>query len=331
LNNRSSENGIIDEELNLLNQLNLELMRSENYPVMLTPFNGNNTIDIGALRELTEFYISGGSSGLFVNCLSGEMFQLNDEERLLITRVTVEQAKNRVPVVSTGTFGYNQKQYTEFIKAIYQTGVSAVVLNTNQIISQGYTDEKFKSGISNILDETGNIPLGLYECPEPVKTLLSPELTGWMAETGRFVYLKDTSCDLEQLRNKVHATEGTVLKIFNANIPTAQKSLLTGVSGISSIASNFYPELISYLVQNYDKNDEKTKKVNSFITVADTLLHQKYPFSAKYFLNSRGMKLNVKTRSGSSHFDPQDYLQFAELKFMMERVASETEIKLMDF
>jgi 4-hydroxy-tetrahydrodipicolinate synthase len=136
---------------------------------------------------------------------------------------------------------------------------------------------------------------------------------------------------LEQLRNKVHATEGTVLKIFNANIPTAQKSLLTGVSGISSIAFNFYPELISYLVQNYDKNDEKTKKVNSFITVADTLLHQKYPFSAKYFLNSRGMKLNVKTRSGSLHFDPQDYLQFAELKFMMERVASETKIKLMDF
>lgn len=306
-------------------------MRGENYPVMLTPFNGNNTVDTVALRELTEFYISSGSSGLFVNCLSGEMFQLNDEERLLITRITVEQAKNRVPVVSTGTFGYNLKRHTEFIKSIHQTGVSAVVLNTNQIIKQDYTDEKVKAEISTILDESDDILLGLYECPEPEKILLSPELTGWMADTGRFVYLKDTSCDLEQLKNKVQATEDSVLKIFNANLPTAQTSLLTGVSGISSIASNFYPEFISYLVQNYDKNDEKTKKVNSFITVADTLLHQKYPFSAKYFLNSRGMKLNLKTRSGISQFEPQDYLQFAELKLMMECIASETEIKLMEF
>ena len=50
------------------------------YPVMLTPFNDDYSIDINALEELTEFYIKAGAEGLFANCLSSEMFQLTSEE-----------------------------------------------------------------------------------------------------------------------------------------------------------------------------------------------------------------------------------------------------------
>ncbi|RZJ89994.1 MAG: dihydrodipicolinate synthase family protein, partial [Chryseobacterium sp.] len=51
-------------------------------PVMLTPFLSNGNIDYPALTQLTEIYLQAGASGLFANCLSSEMFELSDEERI---------------------------------------------------------------------------------------------------------------------------------------------------------------------------------------------------------------------------------------------------------
>ena len=79
-------------------------MNSEIYPVMLTPFKKDGSIDFDGLRLLTEFYIETGSNGLFANCLSSEMFQLSEEERIQITETVVKQAAGRQGVVSTGTF-----------------------------------------------------------------------------------------------------------------------------------------------------------------------------------------------------------------------------------
>jgi 4-hydroxy-tetrahydrodipicolinate synthase len=71
----------------------------EVYPVMLTPFQKNNKIDFEALKQLVEFYITTGSTGLFANCLSSEMFQLTDEERIQVTRKVVEQVDGRQKVI----------------------------------------------------------------------------------------------------------------------------------------------------------------------------------------------------------------------------------------
>ena len=53
-------------------------------PVMLTPFSSNGSIDYAALTQLTEVYLQAGAAGLFANCLSSEMFELTDIERLLV-------------------------------------------------------------------------------------------------------------------------------------------------------------------------------------------------------------------------------------------------------
>ena len=74
------------------------------WPVMLTPFKENNEIDFDGLRILTDFYLASGAKGLFANCLSSEMFQLSEYERISLVQAVVEYVSDRVPVVATGTF-----------------------------------------------------------------------------------------------------------------------------------------------------------------------------------------------------------------------------------
>ncbi len=98
---------------------------------MLTPFLSNGNIDYPALTQLTEIYLQAGSSGLFANCLSSEMFELSDKERIEAIKHVVKVVNGAVPVVATGTFGGAISKQADFVKAVSETGVEAVIAITS--------------------------------------------------------------------------------------------------------------------------------------------------------------------------------------------------------
>ncbi len=66
-----------------------------------------------------------------------------------------------------------------------------------------------------------SMPLGLYECPAPYRRLLSDDEFARCANSGRFVVLKDVSCDLPTVERRVRLAQGTPLKVINANAAIA--------------------------------------------------------------------------------------------------------------
>ncbi len=269
------------------------------WPVMLTPFDENLKIDVGALKELTEFYILSGSSGLFANCLSSEMFHLSQPERILICKTVVEKSSQKVPVIATGSFGNDTTSISDSIKKIYDTGVHAVVISTNALVPESKSEDEFKTKLHALLSETQNIPLGLYECPVPYKRLISPILMKWIAETNRFLYHKDTCCDIDELYLKINAVKNSNLGIYNAHTPTGLKSYIEGAAGMSPIGANFYPELISSLLEkgNSKEFNYKLEEIQSFLIKMDPLIHNNYPVAAKIFLKKRGLKISSACRT----------------------------------
>ena len=61
-------------------------------PVMLTPFTPIGQVDFKGLVRLTDMYIQKGAKGLFANCLSSEMYELSEQERLDVVKTVVETA-----------------------------------------------------------------------------------------------------------------------------------------------------------------------------------------------------------------------------------------------
>ena len=75
------------------------------WPVLITPYDGNLQVDYSAYRDLLEWYITKGVGGLYANCLSSEMYLLDDDERVQIVADAVKTAGGRVPVAATGNLG----------------------------------------------------------------------------------------------------------------------------------------------------------------------------------------------------------------------------------
>jgi len=295
------------------------------YPVMLTPFNASNELDLDGLRNLTKFYIDAGAKGLFANCLSSEMYQLTATERLQIIKTVVEAAPDDIPVVAAGTFSQDAKVNTDFIKKVHALGVQAVVINTNQLTNSWESDTVFKKQVENLLTQTADIPFGLYECPVPYKRVLSPEIMRWLGQTERFLYLKDTCCDQAAIHQKIEAVKDTPLGIFDAHTPNALASLQAGANGLSPIGANLYPELYTFLIQA-SQSDTDLSVFNATLILMDNIIHQNYPWSAKFFLQMRGLPIHQNTRKFKHPVTQESYLKLEAVMTVFEQLCADFDI-----
>jgi 4-hydroxy-tetrahydrodipicolinate synthase len=267
-------------------------------PVMLTPFKDNGDIDFEGLTQLTELYLQAGAAGLFANCLSSEMYELTEDERLAITRHVVEVANGRVPVVATGTFGGAIAEQAEFAKKIYATGIQAVIVITSLLADADESDEVFMERMNELLHLTPGVIYGLYECPVPYKRLVRAKDLGELAATGRVVYHKDTSLDIDNVKSKIAATQGQRFGVYDAYMEHAVASLQAGSAGLSCIQGNFFPEIIVWLCANYNNPDQQASvaRVQQLLIETMPVIHYAYPTVAKYYLQKRGFPISLYTR-----------------------------------
>jgi 4-hydroxy-tetrahydrodipicolinate synthase len=270
--------------------------------VMLTPFKDNGAVDYDGLTQLTEFYMASGAAGLFANCASSEMYKLTEEERLQIVDHVVKVVNGRIPVVATGNFGRDMQEQAAFMNKVYDKGVEAVIIITGLLVKRWESDELLDKNFFTLLDLTGKMPLGFYECPSPYTRLLCPEQLGRFVDSGRVIYHKDTSLDLDVIRAKnlacaAHKDFG----LYDVYMAHAVASLKAGSAGLSCIQGNYVPELVVWLCKNYNNSHLATEVdlVQQFFINEMGTMHNQYPKAAKYYLQQQGMKISTFTRNGN--------------------------------
>ena len=268
------------------------------YPVMLTPFTEDNKVDYKSLGRLVDWYIEKGVAGLFADCQSSEMFFLSLEERVEIGRFVKQHAAGRVPVVTSGHISDTLEDQARELTAIAETGADAVILLTNRLAKENESDEIWLNNLKKLLDMLPkDVPLGFYECPYPYKRIISLELLKWCADTGRFYFIKDTSCDIENMKAKLEVIRGTNLKLFNANSSTLYETLELGASGYSGVMANFHPELYVKLCESFRDDSGCARRIADFLTMTSFIERQVYPVNAKYYQKTIGNFESVMTRT----------------------------------
>ena len=267
------------------------------WPVMLTPFTADDKVDFDALGALIEWYIENGVSGLFAVCQSSEMFFLSLEERVAVARYCVEKAAGRVPVIASGHVSDAFADQVAELKAIGATGVDAVILITNRLATQDESDEVWLKNLDRLLAALpADMKLGFYECPYPYKRVMSREVARRCAETNRFYFLKDTSCDIDNIAAKLEVCRGTNLKLYNANSATLLASLQKGAAGYSGVMCNSQCRLYSWFTANYERPD--AEEISDFLTLTSWMEHEYYPVNAKYYLREyEGLPLTTACRT----------------------------------
>lgn len=286
-----------------------------NWVTMITPFTEDNRLDQDGIKALVEWYIEKGVDGIFAVCQSSEMFYLSLRERLELAETVMHQANGRIQVVVSGHVSDSIDDQIEELRAMAGLGPDIVVLVSNRLAQTHESEEVWKKNAQRILDALPDTTFGIYECPYPYKRLLSPDLLRWCVQTERFAFLKDTCCNIVQIKEKLKAVEGSGLKIFNANAATLLESLKAGCSGFCGVMLNFHPELYVRINKIWRESPETASRLQDFAGLASIIESQLYPVNAKYHMILNGLPIGLKSRARSEgEFDELKRLATVQLR-----------------
>lgn len=271
------------------------------YPTMITPYHDDNTVDYEAVKNITNWYIDNGCTGIFAVCQSSEMIYLSLDEKIKIAKTVVETVKasgKNVSVVASGHNSDDMNAQIEEMTAMANTGVDAIVWVSNRLDLHNDGDDVWIKNAEHLLSKLPeDIAIGIYECPYPYKRILTPKILDWCISTGRFTFIKDTCCDPDMLDARLEQLKGTSIKLFNANSQTFLYTLRHGAAGFSGIMGNFHPDLYAWVCENYEKEPEKAERVQGFLTLTAFLEVLAYPQTAKYHMNKVGVPMSFWSRS----------------------------------
>jgi 4-hydroxy-tetrahydrodipicolinate synthase len=266
-------------------------------PVMLTPFTDEGEIDYPGLERLIEWYLDKGADALFAVAQSSEMQFLTLAERAALGHFVVKQVAGRVPVVVSGHISDDPFSQIEELTAAARTGADGIVLVTNHLDPKATGTETFRGNLDWLIERLpSDIPLGLYECPAPYRRLLSDEELKLCIDSGRFVLLKDVSCDLATVKRRVASAEGSPLAIINANAAIAYDAMLAGAGGFAGVFTNFHPDLYKWLRTSGPLNPELAGEINTFLVVAAVSEVLGYPALAKMYHQRIGTFNSIRCR-----------------------------------
>jgi len=291
-------------------------------PVMLTPFTEAGDVDYAGLERLVEWYIENGADALFAVCQSSEMIYLSLEERSEIGKFVVKRVAGRVPVVVSGHVSDDPWSQLRELEISAKTGADGIVLVTNHLDPKNKGTEVFKGNLAWLLERLPkDIPLGLYECPVPYRRLLSDEELKLCADSGRFRFLKDVSCDLSTVKRRVALAEGTPFAILNANAAIAWDAMKAGSRGFNGVNTNFHPDLYKWLYTKWRKYPELAEELANFLVLSALSEAFGYPVIAKMYHQRIGTFASIKSRVIT--YDVRE--KFWALDAILDKVASGTE------
>lgn len=254
------------------------------YSLLLTPFNWDRTLDYKTYEEYVAWQAAFRPQHLFAVCGSSEMMELTPEERVNCAGLAVKNSDG-VPVFATGNLAVDFNDQVEEMKKLEQQGVSGLVFVTKGMCDK--PDHMYEYMME--LASHTELPIVLYEFPGLRPHLMDPVTYGKLAATGKFMGIKDTTCKLTDIKNKI-AVQGDS-NVLQANIPFLFDSYVNGARGVVATPTSCGADLFVKMWDEFTKGDiEAARKTHQNIIALDNAIDSGFCASAKYLVSLRGVK-----------------------------------------
>jgi 4-hydroxy-tetrahydrodipicolinate synthase len=206
------------------------------FTALVTPFTQDGKLDEKALRRLVDFQIDEGIDGLVPVGTTGESPTLGAEETEAVIRITVEQARGRVPVIA-GAGSNSTDKAIHLSAAAKKLGADAtlqVAPYYNKPTAEGFL--RHFTAIADAVD----LPMVIYNIPGRTGKNIENSTMLKLAGHRRIVAVKEASGDINQMMNLI-AQKPASFAVLSGDDNLAFPLIALGGKGVISVASNLVP------------------------------------------------------------------------------------------
>ena len=228
---------------------------------MVSPFDGDGSLNVARARELAKYLVDHGSDGLVVCGTTGESPTLSHDEKLALFEAVLEEVGDRASVIA-GTGSYDTKGSIALTKEGAALGVHACLIVTP------YYSKPPQSGLLahfRAIADASDVPIMVYDIPgRTAKRIERPTMVE-LARHDNIVADKEAVGDAGEtakLRSDLDVAGLQDFEIYSGDDPLLMPHLAAGAIGIVSVCSHLIGPQIKQIVSAYnDGKVEEAKRV----------------------------------------------------------------------
>ena len=229
------------------------------YVALITPFKENGELDEYKIRELVNYHIENGTSGIVPCGTTGEAPTLTFSEHEKVIKIVVEEVKGRIQVIA-GAGSNNTNRAIELTKYAKELGADAALSTCpyyNKPSQRGLYEHYKK------IAEEAKFPIMLYNVPSRTGVNIEAETVAKLAEISEIVAIKEATGSLEQMI-KIQDLCGDKIEILSGEDHLILPMLSIGAKGVVSVVANIMPKEMSDLIASFlNKDFDKAYKLHT--------------------------------------------------------------------
>jgi 4-hydroxy-tetrahydrodipicolinate synthase len=194
--------------------------------------------------------------GLFVLGTNGEFISMNEEEKLRVARIAVDQARGRVPVIA-GTGAYATREVIALNQKMQDTGVDAVSIITPYF--NGATQPELCTHYRKIADASPSLPMMLYTIPAKAGITLTVDTVRRLAEVPNIRGIKDSGGDFDRLLQLINLRRED-FAVFTGTDSMILWTLIAGGDGAVAATTNAVPNVVMSIWNSFREGDIATAR-----------------------------------------------------------------------
>ncbi len=252
---------------------------------LVTPFK-DGKVDEAKLRELVEFQIENGTSGIVPCGTTGESPTLDNDEHIHVIETCVKVANKRVPIMA-GTGSNSTDEAIALTKHAEEVGADGALIVTpyyNKPTQKGLY-RHFKAIADNI-----TIPIILYNIEGRTARNIETETVARLAKDCKnIIGVKEASGSIEQAKAVRDACGDDFLILSGDDALTLPMMELGGV-GVVSVVANIVPSDVIAMINAFNAGDKATaQEINAKLEpLVKSMFIETNPIPVKTAINLLG-------------------------------------------
>ena len=219
------------------------------FVAIVTPFK-KGKVDEKALRDLIDYQISGGVSGIVPCGTTGESATLTHEEHDKVISISADACKGKALVLA-GTGSNSTQEAIELTRHAQEAGADGSLQITP------YYNKPSQEGLyqhfSTIADNT-DLPIILYNVPSRTSVNMCPETVVRLQNKANIVGIKEASGSLQAISEIIDRC-GKDFTVLSGDDPLLWPILAIGGKGVISVTANILPSEVATLCSAAEEGD----------------------------------------------------------------------------
>jgi len=206
---------------------------------LITPFLGNDEVDLDTFRSLVQRQIDAGVNFLVPLGTTGEAPSLDDYEKERLLDTLTEQNNGRIPVVAGAGSNCTKQVISGMAKlSKYKPDAFLIVVPYYNKPTQEGIFQHYKA-----VSESTSIPVIMYNIPGRTGVNMTAETTLRLAELKNIIAVKESSGNFAQISEIIRlAPDG--FAVLSGNDDETFPMMCTGAKGVISVAANIIPSRV---------------------------------------------------------------------------------------